>query len=210
MFFSFVFVVDDDDVVSSLLNLFYLFSFILILFSFFVSFCFLQICKISLCLVNVTFTFLCVYFLYKLFLWKKIQSTLMMMNCFCGMVDRQKAFSLIPSRDHCQRSSPSQISCTPQSRIWTCAEPEFRLSWMKLCSSDNHYTTAPPSEYLSVFYDYEKGTDQIEDISIAFLRRAWRQSMRKKFRQNYELFMQNKCLYRIPSFYEKRISTADN
>ena len=29
------------------------------------------------------------------------------------------------------------------SRIWTCAEPEFRLCWMKLCSSDNHYTTAP-------------------------------------------------------------------
>ena len=29
------------------------------------------------------------------------------------------------------------------SRVWTCAEPEFRLSWMKLCSSDNHYTKAP-------------------------------------------------------------------
>ena len=28
------------------------------------------------------------------------------------------------------------------SRIWTCAEPEFRLSWMKLCSSNNHYTMA--------------------------------------------------------------------
>ena len=26
------------------------------------------------------------------------------------------------------------------SRIWTCTEPEFRLCWMKLCSSDNHYT----------------------------------------------------------------------
>ena len=33
-----------------------------------------------------------------------------MMNCFCGMVDRHKAFSLISSRDLCQRSSPSQIS----------------------------------------------------------------------------------------------------
>ena len=29
------------------------------------------------------------------------------------------------------------------SRVWTCTEPEFRLSWMKLCSSDNHYTLAP-------------------------------------------------------------------
>ena len=32
------------------------------------------------------------------------------MNCFCGMVDRRKVFSLISSRDHCQRSSPLQIS----------------------------------------------------------------------------------------------------
>ena len=32
---------------------------------------------------------------------------MMVMNCFCGMVDPRKAFSLISSRDHCQRSSPS-------------------------------------------------------------------------------------------------------
>ena len=30
-----------------------------------------------------------------------------MMNCFCGMVDRRKPFSLISSRDHCQRSLTS-------------------------------------------------------------------------------------------------------
>ena len=28
------------------------------------------------------------------------------------------------------------------SRIWTCAEPEFRLCWMMLSSGDNHYTAA--------------------------------------------------------------------
>ena len=38
---------------------------------------------------------------------------MMMMNCFCGMVDQRKAFSLISSRDHCHRSSPSWISDTP-------------------------------------------------------------------------------------------------
>ena len=32
---------------------------------------------------------------------------------FCGMVDRRKAFSLISSRVHCQRSSQSRISDTP-------------------------------------------------------------------------------------------------
>ena len=58
---------------------------------------------------------------------------MMMMNCFCGMVDRRKAFSLISSRDHCQRSSPSWISNTlragfePAQNLssgfieWTCA-----------------------------------------------------------------------------------------
>ena len=41
-----------------------------------------------------------------------MMTMMMMMNCFGGMVDRRKAFSLISSRDHCQRSSPSQISNT--------------------------------------------------------------------------------------------------
>ena len=52
---------------------------------------------------------------------------------FCGMVDQRKALSLISSRDHCQRSSQSQISNTPQARfepaqnlsldlvVWSCA-----------------------------------------------------------------------------------------
>ena len=30
-----------------------------------------------------------------------------------------------------------------ESRVWSCAEPEFRLSWIKLCSNDSHHTTAP-------------------------------------------------------------------
>ena len=41
-------------------------------------------------------------------------SEMMMMNCFCGMVDPRKTFSLISSRDHCQRSSPWRISDTPR------------------------------------------------------------------------------------------------
>ena len=52
------------------------------------------------------------------FLGKKIGGTsqfmegMMMMMMNCGMVDRRKAFSLISSKDHCQRSSPSRISDT--------------------------------------------------------------------------------------------------
>ena len=36
------------------------------------------------------------------------------MNCFRGMVNRRKAFSLHSSRDHCQRSSLLRISNTPR------------------------------------------------------------------------------------------------
>ena len=32
------------------------------------------------------------------------------LNCFCGMADQRKTFSLISSHDHCQRSSPSRIT----------------------------------------------------------------------------------------------------
>ena len=87
---------------------------------------------------------------------KNNQYLLMKMNCFCGMVDWQKAFSLISSQDHCQRSSPSRISGTLQARFelaqnlssgfleWSCAlvitTTPWHHCWMKLCSSDNHYT----------------------------------------------------------------------
>ena len=49
---------------------------------------------------------------------------LMMMNCFCGMVDRRKAFSLISNRDYCQRSSSSRISYTSRAGF----EPAQNLS----------------------------------------------------------------------------------
>ena len=46
------------------------------------------------------------------------------MNCFCCMVDRRKAFSLISIQDHCQRSSASRISDTPRAGF----EPAQNLS----------------------------------------------------------------------------------
>ena len=62
---------------------------------------------------------------------------------FYGMVDRRKAF-----KPYFQPGPSSEMLTIANlrhaaSRVWVCAEPEFRLSWMKLCSSDNHYTTAP-------------------------------------------------------------------
>ena len=58
-----------------------------------------------------------------------------MMNRYCGMVDRRKAFSLISSRDHCQRSSPSRISDTPRAGFEPAQNLKFRLCRTKLCSS---------------------------------------------------------------------------
>ena len=55
---------------------------------------------------------------------------MMMMNCFCAMVDRRKAFSLISSWDHSQRSSASQISNMPQAEL----EPAQNLgSFVECC-----------------------------------------------------------------------------
>ena len=72
--------------------------------------------------------------------------TLMMMMIwwwivFCRMVDWRKSLASLPAEtivtDPHHLKSPNATG-----RIWTCAEPEFRLSWMKLCGSDNHYITA--------------------------------------------------------------------
>ena len=42
------------------------------------------------------------------------------------------------------------------SRVWTCTEPKFRLSWIMLCSSDNHYTAA--RERVEESWRWEKTT----------------------------------------------------
>ena len=47
---------------------------------------------------------------YNVFDWFCLITIMMMMNCFCGMFDRQKALSFISNRDHCQRFVISQIS----------------------------------------------------------------------------------------------------
>ena len=66
-----------------------------------------------------------------------------MMNCFCGLVDRRKAllryFQPGPLSETLTIGNLRQAA----SRVRACAESEFRLSRIKLCSSDNHYTTAP-------------------------------------------------------------------
>ena len=63
-------------------------------------------------------TFFMAQFSYCPLIWmfhsRKLWWMMKMMNCFCDMVGQRKAFSLISRRDHCQWSSPSRISDTPQ------------------------------------------------------------------------------------------------
>ena len=44
------------------------------------------------------------YFVFRLILRDDDDDDELMMNCFCGTVDRRKVFNLISSRDHFQRS----------------------------------------------------------------------------------------------------------
>ena len=67
---------------------------------------------------------------------------IMMMNCFCGMADPRKAEPYFQLRPLPEILTIANLWLAT-SRIRTCIEPVFRLWWMKLCSSDNHYTMAP-------------------------------------------------------------------
>ena len=64
---------------------------------------------------------------------------MMLMNCFCDIVDQQKAFSLISGQNHWQRSLPLWIWHV-MSRICIWTKPKFKLWWIELSSSDKHYT----------------------------------------------------------------------
>ena len=64
-------------------------------------------------------------------------SFMMMMDCFCRMIDQWKVFtSYFQLRPLTEILTIANLWHTV-SRVWTCAESEFRFCWMKLCSSDN-------------------------------------------------------------------------
>ena len=66
----------------------------------------------------------------------------MMINCFVvWLTDERRLvyFRSDPLPEILTIANLQHAAC----RTWTSMEPKFRLCWMKLCSSDNHYTTAP-------------------------------------------------------------------
>ena len=96
----------------------------------------------------VIYTCIYIYYIYLyLYMYKFIY--MMIMNCFCGMADRRKAFTLISSRDHCQRSSPSRISDTPRAGF----EPAQSLnSGLVKWSYAAVITTTPRHHYIMLIY----------------------------------------------------------
>ena len=62
------------------------------------------------------------------------------------LVDRRKAFSLISSRNHCQRSSPSQISDMPRAGF----EPAQNLSSDLVARGCAEVITTTPRRHLVV------------------------------------------------------------
>ena len=137
------------------------------------------------------------------------------MISFCGMVDRRKAFSLISSQDNCQRPSPLQISDAASS-VWTYAEPEFRLSWMKLCSCYNHYTTAPGTIVRKTKNDKEihSSTWPSKELWL-FMKFKWNFRLLDNFflykNLTFPVFY-NSLLFGIPSHrpFNKRVSEQRN
>ena len=70
---------------------------------------------------------------------------MMMMNYFCGMVDQRRTLSEILIIANIRHAAIM---------IWTCAEPEFSLCWIKLCTRDNqhHRSHLVQMLYLCVHY----------------------------------------------------------
>ena len=101
---------------------------------------------------------------------------------FCCMVDQWKTFSLISSRDSCQRSSPSWISDTPQTvskRKWPTKRqinPFGNLQWLSKSSVNL-------TEYAFVILQFQVQYDQHRSSNRRFYRTG--------------------CSYKFPKFYKK-------
>ena len=67
---------------------------------------------------------------------------MIMMNCFCDIFDQQKVFSLMSSRNQCQRSSPLWISGMLQVVFKPVPNLSLGFAVVMKCSSDFCYTMA--------------------------------------------------------------------
>ena len=115
---------------------------------------------------------------------------MLMMHCFCGMVDRRKAFSLISSRGHCQRSSPSRVSNTPRAGF----EPAQNLSsdlveWscaIMITITPRHHILLERTKNLTKIFKYSKHFPE----NLQYF--SWTGSLLRDIDNNWVIFNGNK------------------
>ena len=96
-------------------------------------------------------------------------------KAFCGIIWWWIVFVVWLTDERCLALFPAWTvfrdphhleSLTLREQDLNCVEPEFKLCWMKLCSSDNRYTT-------SLFYFYSRCFPYVQVIT---LQRHWNES----------------------------------
>ena len=96
-----------------------------------------------------------------------------LINCFCGMVDWRKAFNLISSRDHCQRSSPSRISDSSRAGFESVFFQNLQFGiYVRKCTT-KFWDTVPNSrvsQYMGISFD--KLLDKHHQLNWRFLSRV--------------------------------------
>ena len=105
-------------------------------------------CRHENCHQHVRWRKICWFF--DLMMMMMMMMMMMIMNFFCGMADRRKAFRLISSRDHCQRSSHLWISDTLRAGF----EPAQNLSSGLVEWSCTVVITATPRRHLFTSHIY--------------------------------------------------------
>ena len=104
---------------------------------------------------------------------------MMMNNCFCGMVADERRLALFAAGTEILTIANLWHAA---SRVWTCAEPEFRLIWMKFRSSDNHNTTTITTTTFSPFLCFV--------LNLLWIDRGWMKiiNMSQSGRRNFLTF----------------------
>ena len=120
------------------------------------------------------------------------------------MVDQQKAFSLISSRDQCQWSSPSRISDTPRAGFqpaqnlslgyveWSCAVVFFLLSGFSFMDTDNSQDSGG------------RGGDHLLFHSTTFTRSRTFRHLFATFHVRWlsHIFNRNACIYQTATRWD--------
>ena len=83
---------------------------------------------------------------------------MMMINCFCGMLTDERRLALLQLGPLSEILTITNLQHAA-SRVWIYAEPEFRVSWPKLCSSDSHCISVSTTTVTTNHYSVSLGTD---------------------------------------------------